>query len=145
MDRRIWSNGTRIRLWGAMGAILLLALGAAAAAAARDFEHPASEETGQRFEAVGNPQRADTPNDPEYDSAEPDDEDGASSTNLFDEQFGLFGFPAASTRLSATYREGPSSGKPMISGFNAAGAWKLERGRPDVSVAILDTGIKVGP
>ena len=30
----------------------------------------------------------------------------------------------------------------MVSGFNAAGAWKLERGRPDVVVAILDTGIK---
>ncbi len=30
----------------------------------------------------------------------------------------------------------------MVAGFNAAGAWKLERGRPDVTVAILDTGIK---
>ena len=29
----------------------------------------------------------------------------------------------------------------MVAGFNAAGAWKLERGRPDATVAILDTGI----
>ena len=33
-------------------------------------------------------------------------------------------------------------GQPQVSGFNAAGAWKIERGRPDVVVAILDTGIK---
>jgi hypothetical protein len=30
----------------------------------------------------------------------------------------------------------------MVAGFNAAGAWKVERGRPDVSVAVLDTGIR---
>ena len=30
----------------------------------------------------------------------------------------------------------------QIAGYNAAGAWKLARGRPDVVIAILDTGIK---
>ena len=29
----------------------------------------------------------------------------------------------------------------MVSGFNAAGAWKITRGDPSVAVAILDTGI----
>jgi hypothetical protein len=143
MHRRSWSNGGRVRFWGTLAAALALALGVTAAiASARNFEQPASTETGQKFEATGNPQREDTPNDPGYDSAEPDDEDTVASTNLFDEEFGFFGFPAASTRLSAIYHEGPNSGKAMISGFNASGAWKVERGRPDVTIAILDTGIK---
>ena len=29
----------------------------------------------------------------------------------------------------------------MVSGFNAAGAWKITRGDPRVSVAVLDTGV----
>jgi hypothetical protein len=121
---------------------MLIALSGAAVASARDFEHPASTDTSQQF-LPANPQREDTPNDPEYDRAEPDDEDAvAPSTNIFDEQFGLFGFPSARTSGSAIYSEGPNATKPMISGFNAAGAWKLERGRSDVAVAILDTGIK---
>jgi len=37
---------------------------------------------------------------------------------------------------------GPRFGKPQVSGYNAAGAWKLERGRPDAVVAILDTGVR---
>ena len=37
------------------------------------------------------------------------------------------------TRASAIYaRRARNAGKPQISGFNAAGAWKVERGRPDV-------------
>ncbi len=39
--------------------------------------------------------------------------------------------PRAPAR-SAVYLAGPNAGKPQVSGFNAAGAWKLERGRPDV-------------
>ena len=34
------------------------------------------------------------------------------------------------------------TGCHQVSGFNASGAWKIERGRPDTVVAILDTGIK---
>jgi hypothetical protein len=122
-------------------ATLLVGSAAASAAAARDFDNPLSSDPSQQFAPV-NPQREDTPDDPTYDRAEPDDEDGVSSTNLFDESYGFFGFPSAHTRSSAIYREGPNAGLPMVSGFNAAGAWKLERGRPDVVVAILDTGIK---
>jgi hypothetical protein len=119
----------------------LLALSGAAIASARDFEQPASSDTSQQFLPL-NPQRQDTPNDPQYDRAEPDDEDGVSSTNIFDEEFGLFGFPSARTTATARYSEGPHATMPMVSGFNAGGAWKLERGRPGVAVAILDTGIK---
>jgi hypothetical protein len=134
--------GGREKAWIAVcAAALLLLLTGVATAAGRDFEHPASEDPSQQF-GVLNPQRADTPNDPGYDRAEPDDEDGVSSTNLYDEQFGFFGFPSARTRASAIYHEGQHAGQPMISGFNAAGAWKLERGRSDVAVAVLDTGIK---
>ena len=124
--------------------VLLASLCAAAVASARDFDNPASSDTSQQFGLI-NPQREDTPNDPEYDFAEPDDQDSATvtpSTNVFDEQFGLFGFPSARTRASAIYSEGAHAGQPMVSGFNASGAWKLERGKPGVAVAILDTGIK---
>ena len=51
--------------------------GEGGAAAARDFERPASDETGQQFD-LDNPQRHDTPNDPGYDRSEPDDEEGLS-------------------------------------------------------------------
>jgi subtilase family protein/hemolysin type calcium-binding protein len=130
----------RIRL-GAGLLVALLTLCAVASAAARDFDNPASGDASQQFAPV-NPQREDTPTDPAYDLAEPDDEDGVRSTNLYDEAFGFFGFPSAHTRLSAIYREGPHQSQPMVSGFNASGAWKLERGRPGVAIAILDTGIK---
>ena len=125
---------------GVLVAVVLLVLGAPAYALARDFEHPASQDTSRQF-APGNVQRQDTPTDPDYDKAEPDDEDGSSSSNLYDERFDLFGFPSARTP-TAIYREGPDAGRPMISGFNAAGAWKLTRGEPSVTIAILDTGIK---
>ncbi|HEY0317815.1 MAG TPA: S8 family serine peptidase [Solirubrobacterales bacterium] len=136
--RRIWKGKITV-LVGALAT--LLALGVAAGASARDFENPASTDTSQQFVPL-NPQREDTPSDPGYDRAEPDDEDGVSSTNLYDEQFGFFGFPSARTSGSAIYSEGPNATRPMVSGFNASGAWKLERGRPQVAIAILDTGIK---
>lgn len=123
---------------------ILLAVAAAllttAPALASDFEHPASSDASQQFDAV-NPQRLDTPNDPSYDNAEPDTTHRTSS-NLYDEAFDRFGFPSALTRTSALYKEGPSAGKPQISGYNAAGAWKATRGRFDVTVAIMDTGIR---
>jgi hypothetical protein len=119
----------------------LLALASAAVALGRDFDNPASNDTSQQF-AVDNVQRHDTPNDPDYDRAEPDDEDGQATTDLYGQDFGYFGFPAAAGRASAIYHDGPNSGMPMITGFNAGGAWKLDRGNPDVTIAILDTGIK---
>ena len=123
--------------------VLAAALGLPAAAIARDFDHPGSNVTAQQFTA-GNVQRDDTPNDPGYDASESDDQDTISprSTNLYDERFDLFGFPSEHTRNTTLYAEGPNAGKPQISGFNAAGAWKLTRGEPSVAVAILDTGIR---
>ncbi len=128
---------------------LLLVLGSAAVALGRDFEHPTCSsqpcgagDTGQQF-AAGSVQRSDTPTDPGYDYAETDDQDAVTpSTNMFDEQWGFFGFPSQHTIDSAKYADGPNATNPMVSGFNASGAWKLERGRPDVTIAILDTGIK---
>lgn len=121
----------------------VLAASAVTVAATRDFEHPASVDTSQQFSS-GSVQRQDTPNDPSYDRAEPDDEDGRTSTNMYEERFDLFGFPSALTPL-ARYLD-PSDmtrfGKPQVSGFNAAGAWKLTLGRPDVVISILDTGIR---
>ncbi|HWX74999.1 MAG TPA: S8 family serine peptidase, partial [Solirubrobacteraceae bacterium] len=120
---------------GAFGA------GGASASGCGGFEAPCSSETAQQFVAHS-VQRQDTPNDPNYDQAEPDTQQppGNRSSNFYDERFDLFGFPSELT-TSATYAVGPNAGKPQVAGFNAAGAWKAERGRPDVVVAILDTGI----
>jgi hypothetical protein len=148
-------SGTRRR--ALLFAALLVALAIPASALAAGFDAPESNDTSQQF-GPGNVQRDDTPNDPGYDGAEPDDPDGPTATNLYDERFDLFGFASRYTSgliagLGATsYKEGPHGpggadalnplGDPMISGFNAAGAWKLERGSPETVVAILDTGIK---
>jgi hypothetical protein len=124
----------------------LLGVTGAAAAGAQEagcggFENPCSNETSQQFgyESV---QRNDTPNDPSYDQAEPDTQQPPAnrSSNFYDERFDLFGFPSQLTP-NAVYSAGPHAGKPMVAGFNAAGAWKAERGRHDVVVAILDTGV----
>jgi hypothetical protein len=123
-------------------AAVVAALAVAAAPAwalASDFEHPASSDTSQQFTPGANVQRHDTPNDPSYDQAEPDSVHHTSS-NFYDERFDLFGFPSQLTP-TAIYKDGPHQGKPMVAGFNAAGAWKAERGRPDAVVAILDTGV----
>src|SRR5436190_1860176 len=125
-----------------LGSAVALSILGVAVAATRNFDSPASTSTEQQF-TLDNVQRHDTPDDPGYDFAEPNDEDGApTSANLFDEQFYLFGFPSARTANTAIYKDGPHVGMPMVSGFNAAGAWKLERGDPKALVAILDTGIK---
>jgi hypothetical protein len=134
-------------------AVLLCLAVIGPATALASFEAPTSTDTSQQFGPLS-VQRQDTPNDPEYDRAEPDDEDrpgaprvlaggpaAAPSTNLYDERFDLFGFPSLRTP-SAIYAEGPHAAAPMVSGFNAAGAWKLTRGLPSVAVAYLDTGIK---
>jgi hypothetical protein len=113
----------------------------AGAAGCGGFENPCSQETSQQF-GYGSVQRQDTPNDPSYDQSEPDTQQPPAnrSSNFYDERFDLFGFPSQLT-TSAIYAVGPNAGKPMVAGFNAAGAWKAERGRPDSVVAILDTGI----
>ena len=49
--------------------------------------------------------RANTPNDPDFDKAEPDDEDGdfVPGTSVFEEDNRLFGFAPASTSMTARY------------------------------------------
>src|SRR2546421_588298 len=127
-----------------VGSASVLIGGGASAAACGGFENPCSNETAQQF-TYGSVQRQDTPNDPDYDQAEPDTQqpEGNRSSNFYDEKFGLFGFPSQLT-TSAIYAVGPHAGKPQVAGFNASGAWKAERGRPDAVVAILDTGIDWG-
>ena len=132
---------------GAIAAVLFLLAATPAVALAGTFDAPDSSDTSQQYDAA-NVQREDTPNDPDYDQSEPDNPGGPTSSNLFGERFDLFGFPSALTRLTARYGDAGDAlhtrtpgTTPQVSGFNAAGAWKATRGRPDVSVAILDTGI----
>ncbi len=119
-------------------------VGGASAASCGGFENPCSQETSQQF-GYGSVQREDTPNDPSYDQAEPDTQQPPAnrSSNFYSERFDLFGFPSQLTP-NAIYRVGPNVGKPMVAGFNASGAWKAERGRQDVVIAILDDGIDWG-
>src|SRR3954452_14072837 len=137
----------RRRLWGScIVALALVLLGASAALAS--FDSPSSNDSSQKFTPPpdpSNPQRNDKPNDPEYDQSEPDG-NTPHSTNFYDERFDLFGFPSALTP-TARYQDGPNAGavpgsRQQVAGYNAAGAWKLTRGRPEVTIAILDTGIK---
>jgi hypothetical protein len=123
-----------------LGSAALAGAGASAAACG-GFENPCSNETAQQF-GPGSVQREDTPNDPNYDQSEPDTQQPPSkrSSNFYAERFDLFGFPSELTP-NAVYKVGPHAGKPMVAGFNAAGAWKAERGRADVAIAILDDGI----
>jgi hypothetical protein len=122
----------------------MLPSGRASAAGCGGFENPCSQETAQQF-SHGSVQRQDTPNDPSYDQAEPDTQQPPAnrSSNFYAERFDLFGFPSELTP-NAIYKVGPNVGKPMIAGYNAAGAWKAERGRSDVVIAILDDGINWG-
>ena len=141
----------RIRATAIAAGVAMLAL--APAALAGTFDAPDSNDTSQQFEPPPSPsnvQRQDMPNDPDYDQSEPDNQPGTGdpSSNFFDERFDLFGFPSALTASTAKYGDQGDSlhtrtplVTPQVSGFNAAGAWKATRGSPDVSVAILDTGV----
>lgn len=126
--------------------VVVACLAAPATALGAGFDDPVSQDTSQQFGTTPatNVQRVDTPNEPEYDSSEPDDETAgvARTTSLFEERFDLFGFPS---KLTPTTRyldpRDPNVGRAQVSGFNAAGAWKVTRGLGSVDVAILDTGI----
>jgi hypothetical protein len=140
-------RGVRAAMAAALLTMLLLAVSGmpsaddASAAGCGGFDNPCSQETAQQF-GPASVQRQDTPNDPSYDQAEPDTQQPPAqrSSNFYAERFDLFGFPSELTP-DAIYKVGPNAGKPMVAGFNAAGAWKAERGRSDVVVAILDDGI----
>ena len=99
--------------------------------------------------------RQNTPNDPDFDPCESDNEGGAKCSNVFDEQYFQFGFAPGATQLTATYKnpgetarqqaQNSAAGRnPLgqIPGVSADRAWKLSTGSPEVDVAILDTGIR---
>lgn len=111
--------------------------------------------------------RANTPNDPGFDPCEADDPDTSPPrcTTYFDEQYGSFGFSPDSaneapslphsvgatryvkcSQLDEQGRDAnQAAGDPrcaQISGVRADTAWKYSAGDPNVSVAILDTGIR---
>jgi Subtilase family len=138
---RLAATAAAVALCAIAGAAGSPFAGGASAAACGGFDNPCSHETSQQF-GYGSVQRQDTPNDPSYDQSEPDTQQPPAnrSSNFYDQRFDLFGFPSQLTP-SAIYAVGPHAGKPMVAGFNAAGAWKAERGRSDVVTAILDTGI----
>src|SRR5947208_3029095 len=90
--------------------------------------------------------RANTPNDPDFDKAEPDDPDmvcAPGACSVFDEQHRLFGFAPSQTRTSALYADprNPRVGQPQISGVSADLAWKLSIGDQRTGIAICDTGV----
>ncbi|HEX8067285.1 MAG TPA: S8 family serine peptidase [Thermoleophilaceae bacterium] len=123
-------------------AALALALPAAAIAA-----FPGSD--------PGESVRANAPNDPGFDPCEQDNDGGAECSNPFDEEVERFGFAPSATQFSATYKNPSDTARQQeqntlagrnplgqLSGVSADRAWKLSTGRPDVQVAILDTGIR---
>src|SRR5213593_3228555 len=124
---------------GIAAVLVLVALAAAAllgVAQTRTFPGPPTDT---------NP-RANTPNDPDFDKAEPDDEDGdfVPGTSVFEEDNRLFGFAPASTSMTARYLDpaNPRFGQGQISGVSADLAWKLSIGDQGVGIAICDTGIR---
>jgi hypothetical protein len=137
------------RLSGGWVAALIVALGLAVPAHAADHGWPGSDPN----ESV----RIHTPDDPQFDCAEPDDQDGGTCTNVFDEQTQRLGFAPQSTQNTATYLNDSSPATQQIeqqnvdagrnrtgqaSGVSADRAWKYTPGDPRVQVAILDTGIR---
>ena len=96
-----------------------------------------------------------TPNDPDFDHCESDDEQGADCSNVFDEEYERFGFAPDASENTALYKnpldtarqqeQNTKAGRnPLgqIPGVSADRAWKRSTGRPDVRIAILDTGIR---
>jgi hypothetical protein len=106
--------------------------------------------------------RANTPDDPGFDRCETDDPNTPQGDcdSYFEEQFGSFGFSPDSaqqapgvktqyTECSQLDQQGRNAnvkaGDPacsQISGVRADTAWKYSVGSPQVSVAVLDTGIR---
>jgi hypothetical protein len=99
--------------------------------------------------------RLNTPNDPDFDRCEPDNEGGATCSNVFDQEIDRFGFAPSSSQFTATYKNPGGTQRQQqqntlagrnplgqISGVSVDRAWKMSTGRPDVQVAIMDTGIR---
>ncbi len=114
----------------------------------------------------GESPRINTPNDPDFDACEGDDEGAAGGcTTYFEEDARLFGFsPDSANQIplvphavgATTYADcsqldqagkdvNTALGDPQcaqIAGIRADSAWKYSTGDPDTVVAILDTGIR---
>src|SRR5688572_13501121 len=101
--------------------------------------------------------RLNTPDDPDFDHCEPDDEQGADCSNVFAEEYERFGFAPAASQHTALYRNPGETARQQeqnakagrnplgqLPGVSADRAWKRSIGRPDVRIAILDTGIRWG-
>ncbi|HEX8065841.1 MAG TPA: FG-GAP-like repeat-containing protein [Thermoleophilaceae bacterium] len=101
--------------------------------------------------------RVHTPNDPDFDPCEIDDQDGVSCANVFDQALARFGFAPKATENDATYKNPTDphvvrlSQQNTLAGRNAFGqvagvsadrAWKHTPGDPSVRIAIVDTGIQ---
>jgi len=100
-----------------------------------------------RFPSSDPNPRVGTPNDPDFDCAEADDEDTdvPPCSSVWEEQWKLFGFAPDFTERTALYHDPAHLAEGQISqvsGVYADTAWKTTIGRPDVSIAILDTGIE---
>jgi len=101
---------------------------------------PLAQEPKSRFPTYDEPDpRIGTPNDPLFDCAEPDDEDGGlvEPCRLLEQQYQLFGFAPAESRQTAI----DHSGHPQVSGVSADLAWKRTLGAASVIIAVTDTGI----
>ena len=101
--------------------------------------------------------RVNTPNDPDFDHCEIDDEDGPTCANVFDQEIARFGFAPKATENTATYKnptddhvvrlsqQNTLAGRNafgQVSGVSADRAWKYTPGHPSVRIAIIDTGIR---
>ena len=65
--------------------------------------------------------RINTPNDPDFDRCEPDDEQGATCTNVFDQQLERFGFAPNGSQLTALYKQPDRPPRHAPSGAEHAG------------------------
>ena len=136
-------GGKRLHRAPALLAIALALVAPAAAVAAWPGSNP--------DESV----RANTPDDPEFDRCESDNEGGADCSNVFNQDYERFGFAPSGTQNTATYKNPQDVGRLMqqntlagrnplgqVPGLSADRAWKRSIGDPRVQSAILDTGIR---
>jgi hypothetical protein len=74
-----------------------------------------------RFPNANPNPRVGTPDDPDFDCTELDDEDldAPNCSSVFEEQFQLFGFPPGSTAATAQYHDLGRLGQGQVSGVSA--------------------------
>src|SRR6266545_4468830 len=104
----------------------------------------ASHNGTSRFPSADPNPRVGTPDDPDFDCTELDDEDldAPNCSSVWEEQFNLFGFAPGSTAATALYHDIQRLGQGQVSGISADRAWKITTGSPEVAIAIIDTGIR---